>query len=73
VDRFWLTLNRVAYIFNSFADFASRFTEAFLGFAANAIGVAFCFEIRIVERFADTLFNFAFSLIPFAFYFISVW
>jgi hypothetical protein len=74
--RLWLfnlTFDRVANVFDSFADFASRFTESFLDITADTIGCAFGFEIFIVERAAESFFHSAFGLIPFAFHFISVW
>jgi len=65
--------DRVADIFNGFADFASRFPETFLHIAARAVGIAFGFEITIVDRSADYFLGLALSLIEFAFEFVSIW
>jgi hypothetical protein len=65
--------NRVADVFDGFADFASRFSEAFLHVTACAVRRAFGLEIAIVDRAADYFFRLAFSLIEFAFEFVFIW
>jgi hypothetical protein len=65
--------DRVADVFDCFADFASRFSEALTGVAARAFSIAFGLQITIVDRPADYFFSLAFSLIEFAFDFVSIW
>jgi len=65
--------DRVADILDCFTDFASRFSEAFFNIAAGLSRVAFRFEIAIVDRSADYFLRFTFSLIEFAFDFVSIW
>jgi hypothetical protein len=64
--------NRVADVLNRFPDFASRFSEAFFNIAAGLVRVAFGFEIAIVDRSADYFLSLPFSLIEFAFEFVSI-
>jgi hypothetical protein len=63
---------RLADVFNRFADFPSRFAEAFLHLTARIIRAALSGEIVVVDSFADSFFSFAFSLIPFSFNFIPI-
>jgi len=67
-----LTTYRVANVFDRFANLPSCFAEAFLHLTTSIICLALCLEIVVVERSANSLFGFAFSLIPFSFNFISI-
>jgi hypothetical protein len=65
--------DRVADILDCFTDFAARFPETFLDIAARLVGVAFGLEVTIIDRSADYFLSLAFSLIEFAFDFVSIW
>jgi len=69
----YLTLQRVAEIFNGFTDFSSGLAEAFFDVATGTVRSTFGFEIGVVSRPADNFFRLAFSLIEFAFDFVSIW
>ena len=68
-----LTLDRVAHIFNCFANFATSLTEAFLDLATGIVSLAFVFQVSIIHSPPHCLFYFSLSLIKFAFDLISVW
>jgi hypothetical protein len=67
-----LVANGVADVFDCFADFPAGLAKAFLDFTARTIGTTFIREVFIVDSSADSLFRCAFSLIQFAFNFVSV-
>jgi len=62
----------VANVLNRFSNFPSGFADAFFYFTPGIICLALSGEIVVVESSANTLFGFAFSLIPFSFKFISI-
>jgi hypothetical protein len=64
--------DRIADILDGFTNFASRFSEAFFNVAARLVGVAFGLEVTIIDRPADYFLGLAFSLIEFAFDFVSI-
>jgi hypothetical protein len=62
----------VADVFDCFTNFPSGFAEAFFYFTAGVVGATFSFEFLVVDGPADCFFSFAFSLIQFSFYFVSI-
>ena len=61
-----------ANVFNCFADFATRLAEAFGHFTFGVFSFALGFEFLVVDSSAYRLFRFTFSLVEFAFDFISI-
>ena len=67
-----LTTDRVANVLDCFSNFPSGFAKAFLDLATRIIYLTFGGEIVVVQSPANSLFRFAFSLIPFSFNFIFI-
>jgi len=67
-----LTAYRVADVLDRVSNFPSGFPEAFLNFAARMICAALSLEFIVVDSSANRLLDFAFSLIPFSFYFVFI-
>jgi hypothetical protein len=67
-----LFFDGVAYVLDGFTDLTSSFAKSFLDFAARSISSAFSFKIAIIDGLAYRFFGFAFGLIQFSFYFVSV-
>jgi hypothetical protein len=66
-----LTTDRVANVFDRFSNFPSALPKPSFT-CRRIICLALSGEIVVVESSADSLFRFAFSLIPFSFNFVSI-
>jgi hypothetical protein len=71
-NYYWLAANRVANVFDRFANFPSGFAEAFFNFAPCMICLTLGGEIVIAGSPANAFFYVTFNLIPFSFNFISI-
>jgi hypothetical protein len=68
-----LTLDRVGYVFNCFANFASRLTETFLYLSTGIVSLTFVLQVSVINGPSHRFFHLSLSLIKFAFQLIFVW
>jgi hypothetical protein len=67
-----LAAYRVANVFDCFADFPACFAEAFLYVATSVFTSTLSLELIVVDCSTDSFLSFAFCLIQFSLYFVSI-
>jgi hypothetical protein len=62
----------VANVFDCFTNFPAGFAEAFFYIATSVFGSTLSLEFIVVDGSADSFLSFAFCLIEFSLYFVSI-